>query len=277
MRRALAVPAVALASVLALAGCSTTTQQSSGGRQQTGGVDSVDTGVGVTRSEITLGALTDHSGPFAQLGHGVVQGNQIWINETNADGGICGRKIELQVRDHGYSASKAKIQYSELAPTVLGFMHVVLGSPVSAALSQELLYNETTVVALSQSSQLLDNPYLVIPGATYDVEMINGLSHLMGQGTLLDGDTIGHIWVDGEYGANALRGTQYFAERHRLTVRDVKVASTDSDLRGVVAGFAGDPRVKAIALSTTPAQTAAVAEANQQLGLNVPMVANNPA
>jgi hypothetical protein len=118
---------------------------------------------------------------------------------------------------------------------------------------------------------------VVIPGTTFDVEMINGLSYLMGQGKLVDGDTIGHIWVDGEYGANALRGTQYVAERHRLTVRDVKVAATDSDLRGVVAGFAGDPRVNAIALTTTPAQTAAAVEANQQLGLTMPMVANNPA
>jgi ABC-type branched-subunit amino acid transport system substrate-binding protein len=132
MQRALAVPAVALASVLALAGCSTITQQPSEGREQAGGVD---TGVGVTRSGITLGALTDHSGPFAALGLGVVQGNQIWIDETNADGGICGRKIELKIRDHGYNASTAKTQYSELAPTVLGFMHV-LGSPVTAALAR---------------------------------------------------------------------------------------------------------------------------------------------
>ncbi|MGH3934312.1 MAG: ABC transporter substrate-binding protein [Pseudonocardiaceae bacterium] len=273
MRRGLAVAAVALAGVLALTGCSIMTQQSSAGREQGG---SVDTGVGVTGSEITLGALTDGSGPFAELGRGAMQGSQIWINETNADGGICGRKIQLTVRDHGDNISKAKTQYSELAPTVLGFMHV-LGSPINAALSRDLLYNETTVVALSQSSELLDNPYVIIPGTTFDVEMINGLSYLMGQGKLLDGDTIGHIWVDGEYGANALRGTRYFAEQHRLTVRDAKIASTDSDLRSVVAGFAGDPRVKAIALSTTPAQTSAAAEINQQLGLNVSMIANNPA
>jgi ABC-type branched-subunit amino acid transport system substrate-binding protein len=272
MRRAFAAPAVTLVSVLTLAGCSTIPQPSERSEQ----AGRVDTGVGVTSSEITLGALTDHSGPFAELGFSVVQGSQIWINETNADGGICGRKIELKVRDHGYNASTAKTQYAELAPTVLGFMHV-LGSPVNAALSQDLLYDETTVVATAQSSELLDNPYVVIPGATFDVEMINGLSHLMGQGKLGDGDAIGHIWVDDEYGANALRGTRYFAERHRLTVRDVKVTATDSDLRSAVAGFAGDPRVKAIALSTTPAQTAAAAEANQQLGLNVPMVANNPA
>lgn len=277
MRRALALPAVALASVLVLAGCSTVVrssaaQQSGGGRDKTG---RVTTDFGVTRSEITLGALTDHSGPFKDLGLGVVEGNQIWINEINATGGICGRKIKLAVRDHGYDAPRAKIRYSELEPTVLGFMQI-LGSPVNAALGQDLIDNETTAVALSHSSEILDNPYVITPGTTYDVEMINGLSYLMEQGKIRDGDTIGHIWIDGEYGANGLRGTQYFAQRHRLTVRDAKITSTDTDMRHVVAAFAGNPRVTAIALTTTPAQTASAAMANQQLGLNVPMVGNNP-
>ena len=271
MRRVLALPAVALASVLAVAGCSTMAQQSSEAPAKT---VEVATGVGVTRSEITLGALTDHSGPFKELGLGVVQGNQIWINETNADGGICGRQIKLVVRDHGHDLGKAQNQYPTLEPNVLGFMHV-MGSRVGAALSQRLVYNETTAVALSQSSELLANPYMIIPGTTYDVEMINGLSYLMETGRLRDGDTIGHIWIDDEYGANGLRGARYFAEKHRLTVRDAKITATDSDLRDIVAGFAADPRVTAIALTTTPEQAASAAVANQQLGLNVPMIGNN--
>jgi hypothetical protein len=63
--------------------------------------------------------------------------------------------------------------------------------------------------------------------------MINGLSYLMEQGKIRDGDTIGHIWVDSAYGANGLRGAQYFADKHHLTVRDAKVSATDSDLLGV--------------------------------------------
>ncbi len=272
MRRVRVLQAVALVSMLAVAGCSATVEQPSGGRGKAG---ALATDFGVTPAEINLGALTDHSGPFAELGLGVVAGNQIWINEANAAGGICRRKIKLTVRNHGYDAGQAKIHYAALEPTVLGFMQI-LGSPVNAALSQDLIDSETTAVALSQSSELLHNPYVIIPGATYDVEMINGLSYLMEQGKIRDGDAIGHIWVDGEYGANGLRGAQYFAEKHHLTVREAKVNATDSDLRKVVTGFAGDPRMTAIALTTTPAQTASAAEVNQQLGLNVPMIGNNP-
>jgi hypothetical protein len=105
--------------------------------------------------------------------------------------------------------------------------------------------------------------------------MINGLSFLMEQGKIHDGDTIGHIWLDGEYGANGLRGARYFAQRHHLTLREAMV-SAESNMRDVVTGFAAKPRVRVIALSTTPDQTAAAAAANQQLGLNVPMVGNSP-
>ncbi|HEY6422391.1 MAG TPA: ABC transporter substrate-binding protein [Pseudonocardiaceae bacterium] len=115
-----------------------------------------------------------------------------------------------------------------------------------------------------------------VPGATPDVEMINGLSYLMEQARFHDGDAVGHIWLDGEYGADALRGVQYFAQHHHLTVRGAKVTSAGSDMRDIVTSFAGAPRVKAIALTTTPEQTASAVVANQQLGLKVPMVGNNP-
>ncbi|MGH3865526.1 MAG: ABC transporter substrate-binding protein [Pseudonocardiaceae bacterium] len=272
MRRALAVPVVALASVLALAGCSTNTPSSGTGAEP----HNVITDFGVARAEITLGALTDYSGPFSDVGIGVLHGQQMWINETNAVSGVCGRKIKLEIRDDKDNPGEAKTQYTALEPRVLGFMQI-LGSSVNTALSQSMIDNETTVVALAKSSELLGNPYVIIPATTDDVEMINGLSYLMEQGKIHDGDAIGHIWLDGEYGANGLRGAQYFAQRHHLTLRDVKVAATTPDLRNVVTAFAGTPRVKAIALSTTPAQTASAAVANQQLGLIVPMVANSPA
>ncbi|MDQ2883837.1 MAG: ABC transporter substrate-binding protein [Actinomycetota bacterium] len=271
MRRALALPVVALAGALALAGCSAAAPSATPAQPK-----GLTTDFGVTRTEITLGALTEYSGPFKELGTGVLHGQQVWVNQTNAAGGICGRKIKLEIRDDGDDVGKAKAQYAALEPTVLGFMQI-LGSSVTTALSQSLIDNETTAVVLSKSSELLSNPYVIIPATTYDVEMINGLSYLMEQGKIHDGDTIGHIWLDGEYGANGLRGVKYFAQRHHLTLRDTKVTATTLDMRAFVAAFAGAPRVRAIALSTTPDQTVSAATANQQLRLNVPMIGNSAA
>src|SRR6185437_993362 len=257
MRCLLAFPAVAMAGLLALAGCTAGAANRAAVHPKP---PKLTTGPGVTGTGITLGALVDYSGPFADGGIAVLHGQQIWIEDTNAAGGICGRRITLEIRDDRGDVGKAKAQYTDLEREVLGFMQIQ-GAATAAALRQSLVDNETTAVALSASSELLSNPYVIIPASTYDVEMINGLAALMAQGKIHAADTIGHIWLDGEYGANALRGVQYFTQRHHLTLRATKVSAA-SDMRDVVSGFAAEPRVKAIALSTTPAQTASAAAVN---------------
>jgi ABC-type branched-subunit amino acid transport system substrate-binding protein len=273
MRHVFALPAAALAGVLILASCSTETPNS--GSPTKPKEKEIVTDFGVTRTEIILGALTDDSSPFSEVSTGVVHGEQLWIKQTNATGGICHRKITLTVGDYQDNAVQATRRYTALEPKVLGFMQIA-GSSATAALSQRLIDDETTVVALSASSELLSNPYVIIPATTYDIEMINGLAYLMEQGKIHDGDAIGYVWFDGEYGANGLRGAQYFAQRHRLRLREAKVTA-ESSMRDVVTAFTAKPRVRAIALSTTPEQTAAVAAVNQEVALGVPMVGNSPA
>ena len=107
MRRLLAFPAVALTSLLALVGCT------AGGASRADTYPNsarLTTGPGVTRADITLGALVDYSGPFAADGIAVLHGQQIWIKDINAAGGVCGRKIKLAIRDNRGDAGKAKAQ-----------------------------------------------------------------------------------------------------------------------------------------------------------------------
>ncbi|HET9253668.1 MAG TPA: ABC transporter substrate-binding protein [Pseudonocardiaceae bacterium] len=269
LRRALTLVAVALMGILALLGCSA---------KAPGPVSrakAVTSDFGVSGTEITLGALTDYSGPFSDSGIAALHGQQLWITETNTAGGICGRKITLKIGAYRDNADQAQAQYTALEPAVLGFTQI-LSATATAALSQRQLNDETTGVSLSASSELLSNPYVLIPAATYDIEMINGLSALMGQGKIHDGDTIGHIWLEGDYGANGLRGARYFAQRHHLRLREAKV-TTETAMNDVAAAFAAKPRVRVIALSTTPTQTASIAMANRAVRLNVPMIGNSAA
>jgi len=269
--RAHATAASALVAALALSSCGTRGDTSTEvGKDKAG----VVTGVGVTADTITLGVLTDKSGPFKALGVGVAQGNQLWAEEINAAGGVCGRKIVLEQADHNYKADAAKTIYAQMQPKVAGFVQL-LGSPILAALEGNLRADKATAIALSWSSELLNNPYVVVAGTTYDVEMINGLSYLQQEGRLADGDTIGHIYIDGEYGKNGLRGTQYYAKQHNMNLKEVKVTATDADMTNIVTGMKG-AGVKAIMISTSPTQTASVLSANKALGLNVPVLGNNP-
>ncbi|GAB3160332.1 ABC transporter substrate-binding protein [Amycolatopsis sp. NPDC004378] len=263
--------AAALAAVLALSACSTKANDAGSSGSDSSGVK---TGKGVTASEVTLGVMTDKSGVFKNLGLGVTQGNELWAKDFNAAGGVCGRQVKLEEVDHGYKADTAKTLYPQIEPKVLGFVQL-LGSPVVAALKQNLATDKAVAAPASWSSELLDNPYVMIVGTTYDLEMIDGLSYLQEQGLLKDGDTIGHVYIDGEYGKNGLRGSQFYAKKHNLTVKEVKITSTDSDLTNVVTGLKG-AGVKVIALTTTPAQTGSAVAANKALGLNVPVLGNNP-
>ena len=260
-----AAVAAALVATLALAGCSTRAPEAGGGG---GGGGQVTTDVGVSADTITLGVLSDTSGPFRNLGTGLVQGNQLWVDDINARGGICGRKIALDVQDSGYKADVATTVYRQQQPQILGYLQL-LGSPINAALRGNLESDQVTSLALSWSSIILDNPYQIIPGTTYDLEMINGLRYLQDQGLIADGDTLGHIYIGGEYGENGLRGAQYYAQQHGMTIQPAKIASTDTDMAGIVTGFQG-AGVKAILLTSTPAQTNSVLNATTTLGLDVP-------
>ncbi|WP_370967007.1 ABC transporter substrate-binding protein [Amycolatopsis sp. cg9] len=263
--------AAALAAVLVLSACSTKAGDSGSSGSDSSGVK---TGKGVTATEVTLGVMTDKSGVFKNLGLGVTQGNELWAKDFNAAGGVCGRQVKLEEVDHGYKADTAKTLYPQIEPKVLGFVQL-LGSPVVAALKQNLATDKTVAAPASWSSELLDNPYVMIVGTTYDLEIIDGLSYLQEQGLIKDGDAIGHVYIDGEYGKNGLRGSQFYAKKHSLTVKEVKITSTDSDLTNVVTGLKG-AGVKAIVLTTTPAQTGSAVATNKALGLNVPVLGNNP-
>ncbi len=261
----------ALASTLALAACGSTADAPANQPSAAGGVK---TDKGVTDTTITLGIMGDTTGVFKNLGAGLNAGNQIWADDVNAAGGICNRQIAIETVDHGYKADTAKTLYPQLEPKVLGMVQL-LGSPVLAALKQNLIDDNVLAAPASWSSQVLDNPSVMMIGTTYDLEIINGLSYLQQQGLIADGDTIGHIYIDGEYGGNGLRGSKYYGEQHKLTVREAKITSTDNDLTGIVTGLRGDG-VKAIVLTTTPGQTASALSASQALGLNVPVLGNNP-
>jgi ABC-type branched-subunit amino acid transport system substrate-binding protein len=268
--RRTAVLAGALASMLVLAACGSTADQ----QDAAAGAGGVRTDKGVTDTTITLGIMGDNTGPFKNLGAGLNAGNQLWADDVNAAGGICGRQIALEVVDHGYKADTAKTLYPQIEPKVLGMVQL-LGSPVLAALKQNLIDDNLLAAPASWSSEVLNNPSVMMIGTTYDLEIVNGLSYLQQQGLLADGDTIGHIYIDGEYGGNGLKGSQYYAQQHGLTIREAKITSTDNDLTGIVTGLRGEG-IKVLVLTTTPSQTASALAANQALGLNVPVLGNNP-
>jgi len=275
-RRSAVAGLAALAVAAAATGCSTKAKNDTGSGSGSGGTaaGSVKTGRGVTADTITIAELTDLTGIFAALGKNITQANQMYWDQKNAAGGVCGRKVNLIVKDHGYNVQTAVSLYGQVHDQVLAIEQLI-GSPIVTALSPQILQDKMLTAPAAWATSLLQNPFVQITGATYAVEMINGVDYLVKNKGLKSGDKLGVIYQDSEYGADGANGAKYAAQKNGLTVVEQKIKASDTDMTAPVTALRA-AGVKAIALTSAPTQTASVASLDKANGLNVPIIGNNP-
>jgi ABC-type branched-subunit amino acid transport system substrate-binding protein len=265
-------------SALALTACGGKGRDADGGAASPGttggGAAAVKTGPGVTATTISLGALTDLSGVFAPLTSVLTHADQAYWKQRNAQGGVCGRQVKLVVKDDGYDVQKAVVQYRDLAPQVAALQQLV-GSPITTALLPSLKSDSMLAILASWPSSLLSQDVVIETGATYELELINGLGYLKDKGLVKSGDSIGSLYFEGEYGEAGLKGVQAFAQANGMKVVEQKIQPTDEDMSGPVAAFkkAG---VKVVAATTAPTQFASLAGIAASQGMDVPVLGNNP-
>jgi ABC-type branched-subunit amino acid transport system substrate-binding protein len=262
--------------VIAAAACSTKDDEPSttAAGDDGGAATTLETGPGVTEGTITLGVLTDQSGPFAGASKGIAQGRQLFWDARNADGGVCDRTVEFSVSDHAYNAQNATTLYADMQPDVLAFDEL-LGSPMIDALRPTIDQDNVLTMAVSFSSSLLDSPNIVVTGATYDIEMINAIQWLLDEGRIAEGDTVGHIYLEGDYGENALAGAQYAADQLGVEIAAQKVQPTDADLTAAVTALK-DAGASVVLLTTTPPQAASAVGVAAANGLDMSFIGSNP-
>jgi ABC-type branched-subunit amino acid transport system substrate-binding protein len=275
-RRTRAAAILAAAAIVTVTGCSTKASTSSGSASGgSSGSSTVKTGRGISGTTITIGSLTDLSGVFAALGKDVTNAQTLFWDQVNAKGGVCGKyQVKTEVKDHGYVVQNAVQLYSAMKGDVLAIEQTI-GSPINVALGDQFQADKMVNIPEAWARSLTANPQNAVVGATYDVEMINGLDFLLKQGKIKQGDKLGHIYFEGDYGANGLAGSKYFASKHGMTVVEAQIKSTDTDMTAQVTGFKAQG-VTAILLTTAPAATASAAGVAAQVGLNVPILGNNP-
>ncbi|GAC1322374.1 MAG: ABC transporter substrate-binding protein [Mycobacteriales bacterium] len=260
---------LAVTAILAAAGCSTKAKDS--GSSSSGAAGSVKTGTGISGTTISLGVLTDLTGPFAALGKDVTNAQQLyWENHQ-----VCGKyKVTLNVKDHGYKTPEAVQLYNGMKDSILAIQQTI-GSPINTALDQQLQSDKMVNIPEAWARNLTTNPGNMVVGATYDVEMINGIDYLLKNGKLKDGDAVGHIYYEGEYGANGLAGSKYMAGKHNLKLTEEKIKTTDTDMTPQVTDLKSKG-VKAIFLTVAQAQLGSAASVASAQGLTVPFLGNNP-
>ncbi|MFD6171213.1 ABC transporter substrate-binding protein [Streptomyces coeruleorubidus] len=263
--------AAVAALLLAGTGCSSKADSSGSAGE---GADGVKTGPGVTDKTIKLGALTDLTGPYATLGKSIVQAQQMWADEVNARGGICDRRVEIVVKDHGYDVQKAVTAYADISSDVVALPQVI-GSPVMAALLDDIERDKVLTFPQAWAASLLGRDSVQVLGTTYDIDMIAAVDFLTRTKGLDKGDTIGHVYFEGDYGANALEGSKWAAKKAGLKVVGQKIKATDTDLSAQVSALRKEG-VKAVLISAGPAQTASLVGVAASRGLKVPVVSSAP-
>jgi ABC-type branched-subunit amino acid transport system substrate-binding protein len=255
--------------VVVVSGCSTKAQNGSSG--SAGSAGTVKTDVGVEGNTINLGVLTDLTGVFAALGKDITNANTLFWQDNK----VCGKyTVKLNVQDTGYVPQKGVQLYSSIKDNVLD-MQQTIGSPINAALAQTYQSDKIVNFPSAWSKTLTQIPGTGVLGATYDVEISNAYDYAFSQNLLHEGDKVGHIYFEGEYGDNGLAGSQAVAKQKNLTIVPAQIKSTDQDMSAQVSQFKA-AGVKAIALTVAPTQLASVAAAAQAQGLDVPILGNNP-
>ena len=232
----------------------------------------VRTGPGVTGDAISLGVLTDMTGPFKGTSTLRIRGYELYLDQVNKRGGVCGRRVELKQKDHAYDVEKALAGYFELEPQVLGFIDVT-GQPMTAAIEPDLMQTRALTVPASWAASLLGNPHMMVVGTTYDLDIINGLDYYKRKGALNTGDTIGHLHLRGSFGDNALEGSRFVAENWGMKISEQAVTETTANLLEQITALKA-ANVKVLALSLTPPQTAAAVGIAAQLGWTVPILSS---
>jgi ABC-type branched-subunit amino acid transport system substrate-binding protein len=255
---------------LAGAGCGT-----KGGAGTSTSDNGVKTSRGISGDTITLGSLTDLTGVFAALGKDITNAQALYWEKQNAGDKVCGKyKVELEVKDHGYVTQQGVSLYSAMHNDVLAIEQTI-GSPINTALAPQLEKDHMVNIPAAWAQSLTENPDNAIVGATYEIEMINVLDYLLEQGKIKEGDTIGHIYFEGEYGEGGLAGSKYFASKHNMTVAEAQIKPTDTDMTASITKLKSKG-VDAIALTVAPGQTASAAAVASSQGLDVPIAGNNP-
>jgi ABC-type branched-subunit amino acid transport system substrate-binding protein len=261
---------VAAAVVVTASGCSTKAPENSGGGGGGAAAD-VATDIGVEGETITLGVLTDLTGVFAALGKDITQANELFWEENQ----VCDTyTVELNVQDTGYVPQTGVQLYSGMKDSVLA-MQQTIGSPINTALAPEYEADQIVNFPSAWSKTLTEIPGTGVVGATYDVEIANGYDYMFSEGLLKEGDTVGHIYFEGEYGANGLAGSQAVAEEMGLELIEAQIKSTDQDMSAQITQFKA-AGVDLIALTVAPTQLASVATVAEAQGLDVPILGSNP-
>ncbi|MDH3463401.1 MAG: ABC transporter substrate-binding protein, partial [Acidimicrobiia bacterium] len=178
-----------------------------------------DIGVDLEAGVIKVGLLSDLTGAFGPLVSAIVAGHEAYWAEVNANGGINGLMVELEVVDTVYDVTNHVQFFNELKDEVVAFGHST-GSPHTVAINADLQAQGILAIPLTWYSGWSDpaiNSNLVPHGTPYCIESMNLIEYMVDQSGL-DSPTIAIASIPGDYGLDSAAGAALAAAALGLDV-----------------------------------------------------------
>ena len=118
---------------------------------------------GVTDDTITVGNISTLSGPIPGLGATAVAATRGYIAYLNANGGVCGRKVEVKTADDGQDNGRFRSLLTQMEPSVLGLVGETGGGDAGGADIAEKTRIPVVAAAFSTQFQNVSTVFDVNP------------------------------------------------------------------------------------------------------------------
>jgi ABC-type branched-subunit amino acid transport system substrate-binding protein len=193
----------------------------------TSGTMKAGPGVNTSTKTITLGVLTPLSGVVAVIGKPLTAGQQDYFNWLNANGGIDGWKVTLDVQDTQYSPQLQVQDYNQMVGNV-AFIGQSLGSPTTQAIESLAQSQNVLLGTAAQDSLFTVHAINAVIGSPYAEDVANAmyyLTHILGKTDA----KVGIVYQNDAYGQDGLRGyTAALNEYHFTDVGHATYNATDT-------------------------------------------------
>jgi branched-chain amino acid transport system substrate-binding protein len=168
---------------------------------------------GVTDNSILIGSCSALDGPAHVLGRQTVLGASAYLHMVNDEGGVFGRKIQLEAFDDSYDPDKAPACFKRMTKEGVFALGFFVGTPTAKVYVPMAQEEKIPVVGLFTGAQMLYEPLkheIINVRASYYDETREQIDKLWD----LNIRKIGVIYQDDPFGKAVLDGVKLALQRH---------------------------------------------------------------
>ena len=254
-----------------------TTEAGDSGEDGGEGGGEPEPGPGFDGETIRLGVVTPQTGPAAIIGNPLTNGNQVYFDALNAEGGIAGKyQVELEIVDSQYQAQTGVQQYNSIKNDVAAFVQL-LGTPIVNAILPLLEQDNIVAGPASLDSFWVPEQHLMALGGPYQIQAINAMDYYFNQeGNDPAETTVCTMVQDDPYGEAGQAGIEFAAEEIGFEIASTaRFASTDSDFSAQVQQMQSE-NCDLVFLVSLPSATGSIMGTAAQLNFTPQWIGQSP-